>query len=511
MSQSEQVGLAGSPQPLQISGGYERFRRAWVQVTGPAALAGRSVEVREGQQRRGEIRLESDSGRASGRLELPMPPPGQPYGAFTVALDGHVIGQYRLPDPAAARLDAFRAAELHFAPYVFAGPRFPACEFAQPSLVEDLIGRYTLRATFYDAEYRPVTSAERPGRYGAVIQIEAPGGPPVSGADPRLFRRFRTLFRQPEPAGGWRFSPAPPNPRMSQPEPVWYGKKEPLPLELPPALGIDPEAVREQGTGLHEYFRARWRAGCWDDPWTPVLLAGLFETAAGSGDLRRLNVWERDRRWWWGLKQRTGDARTPHLLYLPAGYDGDPEKRWPLVLFLHGSGEIGEDLDQVRKCGLPKRAEEGQSFPFLVVAPQSPPEEWFWLAAAQETLLEEICARYRVDPDRIYATGFSMGGRGTWVQAIEYPDRFAAIAPICGSIPEPEEARRIRHVPVWAFVGAQDGDQSIRQMVEAHQAAGGDARLTVYPDAGHDAWTPAYADPALYDWLLSHRRAPSRS
>ena len=121
-------------------------------------------------------------------------------------------------------------------------------------------------------------------------------------------------------------------------------------------------------------------------------------------------------------------------------------------------------------------------------------------------LLEEVSAHYRVDPDRVYVTGLSMGGRGTWVLAIEYPDRFAAIAPICGSIPELEEASRIRHVPVWAFLGEKDGDPSIRQMVEALQAAGGNPKLTVYPDVGHDAWTSAYADPALYEWLLSHRR-----
>jgi predicted peptidase len=90
--------------------------------------------------------------------------------------------------------------------------------------------------------------------------------------------------------------------------------------------------------------------------------------------------------------------------------------------------------------------------------------------------------------------------------AIEYPDRFAALAPICGSIPAPEDAGRIRHVPVWAFLGAHDGDTSIRQMVEALQAAGGDAKLTVYPDAGHDAWTPTYSNPAFYEWLLSERR-----
>ena len=204
----------------------------------------------------------------------------------------------------------------------------------------------------------------------------------------------------------------------------------------------------------------------------------------------------------------------PHLLYLPRDYDQDPQKRWPVVLYLHGSGEIGHNLDRVRKSGLPKRAEEGRPFPFILVAPQSPEEEWFWLPAALNALLDDVSARCRVDPDRVYVTGLSMGGRGTWVLAIEYPDRFAAIAPICGSIPEPDEASRIRHLPVWAFVGAKDYDQSIRQMVEALQAVGGNARLTVYPDAGHDAWTPTYADPAFYEWLLSHRRgspAPARA
>jgi pimeloyl-ACP methyl ester carboxylesterase len=393
--------------------------------------------------------------------------------------------------------------ELHFAPYVFAGAEFPACEFEQPSLVEDLIGRYTIRTTFYDGDYRPVTTAERAGRYGAIVEIEA--------ADGRIFKRFRTLFRQPDPADGRLFKPIRPPMRMSQPEPVWYGRASPchpFPLELPRELGVDPEVVREQGTTLYEYFRGRLKEGYWNDPWTPILLAGLYETPPGSGDVRRNNAWERDRRWWFGLKQRTGDARTPHLLYLPREYDQDREKRWPLVLFLHGSGEIGDDLDRVRKSGLAKLAEEGQPFPFILVAPQCPEEEWFWLPAALNALLDEVSARYRVDPDRVYATGLSMGGRGTWALAIEYPDRFAAIAPICGSIPEPEEASRIRHLPVWAFLGAKDHDSSIRQMVEALQAVGGNAKLTVYPDVGHNAWTPTYANPALYEWLLSHRRTP---
>ena len=184
------------------------------------------------------------------------------------------------------------------------------------------------------------------------------------------------------------------------------------------------------------------------------------------------------------------------------------KKRWPLVLFLHGSGEIGDDLEPVRRSPLPNLVEQGQAFPFILVAPLCPAGEWFWPPAMLGALLDEVSARYRVDPDRVTVTGLSMGGRGTWDVAIDYPDRFAAIAPICGSIPAVADVSRIRHVPVWAFLGAKDGDQSIRQMVEALQASGGNARLTVYPEAGHDAWTPTYANPVFYEWLLSQRRTP---
>jgi pimeloyl-ACP methyl ester carboxylesterase len=287
------------------------------------------------------------------------------------------------------------------------------------------------------------------------------------------------------------------------------------PTRAPDESSTPPEVVREQGTTLFEYFRGRRQLlndphaiedAYPDDPWTAILIAGLHETPTGSGDTCRNSAWERDRRWWFGLKQRTGDARIPHLLYLPREYDAGGEERWPLVLFLHGSGEVGDDLDLLRQAGLARLAEEGRRFPFILLVPQCR-GEWFWLPAALNALLDDVSARCRVDPDRVSVTGLSMGGRGTWDVAIEYPDRFAAIAPICGSIPAVEDVNRIRHLPVWAFLGAKDDDPSIRQMVDALQAIGGDARLTVYPDAGHDAWTPTYADPAFIEWLLSQRRA----
>jgi hypothetical protein len=120
-------------------------------------------------------------------------------------------------------------------------------------------------------------------------------------------------------------------------------------------------------------------------------------------------------------------------------------------------------------------------------------------------LLEEIEQHYAVDPARIYVTGMSMGGFGTWAFATTYPDRCAAIAPICGG-GNPARVGAIRHLPVWAFHGAQDPIVPLRrsaEMVTALRQCGGDVRFTVYPDAGHDAWTETYANPELYAWFLT--------
>ena len=195
-----------------------------------------------------------------------------------------------------------------------------------------------------------------------------------------------------------------------------------------------------------------------------------------------------------------------HLVYLPDDYHADRTPR-PLMLFLHGAGERGDSLDLVKVHGPPKLIEAGRGFPFIVVAPQQPAGSW-WDAARLSRLLDEIEASYRVDPERIYVTGLSMGGYGTWALAIAEPERFAAIAPICGW-GEPEQVCAIREVPVWNFHGARDQVVPIARseaLVEALEACGGDVRFTVYPEAGHDAWTETYDDPQLYDWLLAHRR-----
>ncbi len=205
--------------------------------------------------------------------------------------------------------------------------------------------------------------------------------------------------------------------------------------------------------------------------------------------------------------------RLNYLLFLPQEYEAQPQTKWPLILFLHGAGERGNDLELIKKHGIAKIVEQRQDFPFIAVSPQCPPDRWWWQELDALTgLLNEIIRTLAVDTSRIYLTGLSMGGYGTWYLAAAQPDRFAAIAPICGGGLSydgfPERVSVLKHVPVWAFHGAKDPmvplEESVK-MVEALRASGGDVRFTVYPEAEHDSWTQTYDNPELYAWFLQHR------
>src|SRR5918997_4292244 len=192
-----------------------------------------------------------------------------------------------------------------------------------------------------------------------------------------------------------------------------------------------------------------------------------------------------------------------YLLYLPKQYDEDKSKRWPLILFLHGAGERGSDLNKVKSLGPPKLVAEGKEMPFIIVSPQVP-ERSTWEPEALDALLREIIGQYAVDEDRIYLTGVSMGGAGTWRLASAHPERFAAIAPICGW-GDSGMAQRIGNIPTWVFHGARDDIvpvQASQEMVDALKQVGNEARFTIYPDAGHDSWTETYNNPALLEWFL---------
>jgi predicted esterase len=196
-----------------------------------------------------------------------------------------------------------------------------------------------------------------------------------------------------------------------------------------------------------------------------------------------------------------------YLLYLPKEYES--QEKWPLVLFLHGAGERGDDLDKVKIHGPPKMAAAGKEFPFIVVSPQCKSKRW-WEPISLGALLDQVEKDYNVDSDRVYVTGLSMGGFGTWNLASHFPERFAAIAPICGGGDSTKAAYTMgKQVPIWVFHGAKDSVVPLSRsqtLVDAFEKKGADIQFTVYPEAGHDSWTETYNNPKLYDWMMSNSR-----
>lgn len=214
------------------------------------------------------------------------------------------------------------------------------------------------------------------------------------------------------------------------------------------------------------------------------------------------------------ITHNTQTVKVEYLLYLPDTYGQDPQQKWPLILFLHGSGEHGKDLELLRVCEFPKLLDQQTDFPFIVVSPLLPLEaNWAWSDRIDVLafLIDQIQAAYAVDATRIYVTGLSAGGFGTWEFALRYPKRFAAIVPIAGGYRYksdliPENLCDLKDVSVWVFHGAQDNivlPSQAEIMVDTLQTCGGKVRYTLYPEANHeDTWRFAYTDPKLYEWLL---------
>lgn len=205
-----------------------------------------------------------------------------------------------------------------------------------------------------------------------------------------------------------------------------------------------------------------------------------------------------------------GDTPQRFWLYLPRGYAAS-NTRWPLVLFLHGSGERGSELARVKAHGLPKLAERGADFPFILVSPQLD-DGRRWEAQPLHGLLLALQSLLRVDADRVCASGLSLGGHGVWDWTSAYPQDLAAIAPVCG-FGEPDDVCRARHVPVRAYHGDADTVVPLARQqacVDALRACGGTVDFIVFKGVGHDAWNPAYDDPALVPWLMAQRRTERR-
>ena len=199
-----------------------------------------------------------------------------------------------------------------------------------------------------------------------------------------------------------------------------------------------------------------------------------------------------------------------YWLFLPVDESAKSDEGFPLLLFLHGAGERGDNPEVVKMHGPVKFCadpEQAKTWRFITVSPQTKGVR-FWSPAQLRVLLEQICDKYPVDRSRVYVTGLSMGGFGTWGMIAANSDMIAAAAPLCGGYPL-EFAEKMTKTPIWAFHGTADGAvkyEYSRNLVNAVREAGNaDVKFTTYPGAGHDIWTRTYANPELYDWLLSKK------
>lgn len=463
------------------TGVNERFRRMRISVTAPLEFAGQRAEIRQDERVLGSAVLQIRNEKSSAEFPIPLPTRGQNYSNLSVQIGTKARAALVLPDIEKERQSLLESAPLRTS-FVFSGEDFPKIDFDQPSFLEDALGSYTIQTRFYDAFYNRVERASATGRYGAVVEIKAQNG--------AVSKRYVTLYRQSRVLD-------------------WKSVKPLFTGELPPELGIDASVLREREAVWSDYLKWQFVNGLERDSAAGALLSALHEAKPGDGSGSWNNPWHRDETWWYKLKKKLGDTKpTRYLVDFPTEYDADKTKKWPLVLFLHGSGERGDDLKILRRNGPPKLVAQGQKFPFVLVSPQAP--QGYLLATQLIEVLDEVAAKYRVDIDRVYVTGLSMGGNGTWFLALEYPERFAAIAPVAAS-GDPGGAARLKNIPVWYFVGDKDDKvpQKAQQMVAAMKAAGVPYKFTIYPETGHvETWEKAYSDPSLYTWMLAQKRTP---
>ncbi|MDD5145841.1 MAG: PHB depolymerase family esterase [Candidatus Pacebacteria bacterium] len=207
-------------------------------------------------------------------------------------------------------------------------------------------------------------------------------------------------------------------------------------------------------------------------------------------------------------KECVSDKGLKYLLALPS--PDNASVKLPALIFLHGIGERGNDLELVKRYGLPKFVKEGKSFPFLVISPQCPRDKRWEdedVAEAVIGLLEEVVRSYPVDTSRIYLTGYSMGGQGVWELAIRYPGYFAALLPVSGRRWRnfPQSVENLRNTPIWIFHSIDDGIIPASEVWEIEKVIGGNVHVT-YLLGGHYICDEAYAEPELYKWLGEQKK-----
>ena len=338
---------------------------------------------------------------------------------------------------------------------------FPEVRWTNPYHVEKLLGEFAIQVRWFDSRAEKVSKPQGAGSYTAVIEGVGPDGITIRRAKRFYCSAERKVGKLESETGvGWR----------RHPSLIESGLEESI-IQL----------VKQGYDGsLAVSFLAERRKETGQSTLSPGKHAQSFDRLITRGQ------------------------SCLYWLYLPEGHSKKSQK-WPMILFLHGSFQQGRDLSTIGTPIPPNVDDIKNDFPFVVVTPQCPDEYDAWPSDLLVDLVDEIVLKYDVDARRVFVTGVSLGGRGSWSVAVDYPDRFAAIVPVCGTYDHPERIGRIKDVPVWAFHGDQDKVvlfSDVKKMVEDLKACGGNVKFTVYQGAGHGISGRTYRNKELYEWLL---------
>jgi hypothetical protein len=212
-----------------------------------------------------------------------------------------------------------------------------------------------------------------------------------------------------------------------------------------------------------------------------------------------------------GINANPKEVIYPYLSYTPKDYNADTTKMWPLIIYLHGGSDRGTDLNKLYSSGIPDQIYRGREFPFVIAAPQCPEHLRFSTDNWFENFYKEISAKFRIDTNRVYLTGMSLGGSGTWYLAARYPDVFAAIAPMSGFTSHmdfiDDNLDKLINTPIWAFHGKMDHVvpfEETQRIINKLDGKNKDLKFTIEPEVGHWINWLVYPNQELYDWFLTH-------
>lgn len=466
--------------PIETAGWLvaDPLRGLCANAIAPEAEAGRAFRVlREGKELAAGL-LRAEAGRARGWLALPLD--AADGTELKLAIGETIVGSGKPVHPRQALRDQLylswrippgeqdRATEIApRVPQIFAGTELPAAAPGDARLMA-LAGVTGIETRWFDETFAEVTRAEKPGRYGAIVTMTLEGADPI------------THYRS-----AWKIE----------------GGAAALGAALAQAFKLADGGASTQAALGQPALEAL--AGRGD------LAKALAAAAAGETS----HASALDRAWWHRLRTRLGtQTMYPYFRLLPQGYDQDPDKRWPAILYLHGSGgRFPRDYAPIEKR-TPNRDLHGwaaeRGVPFAIYSLQC---FGGWEPPAVVDALDRILKEDRIDPDRVIIMGFSMGGMGTWFCAVDYPERWAAAVPLGGRGDRAAEVARVKHLPIWTFNGDRDESTTLEdalKIVEPLRKIGGNIRLTVLEGAGHgETQHGAFENKELWSWLAEQKRA----